>query len=82
MPNKEWVYEDPSWNKKGVTLTDERIEWWETGQSFAGGGWCEQSFEHYLERGPWIEGVPDDVISELTEGVIARMAARSPSAGS
>ncbi len=75
MPDREWIYSSPSWNKKGVTLTDKRIEWWESGQSFAGGAWCEQSFEHYLANGPWIESVPADVIAELTEAVKAKVAA-------
>lgn len=78
MPSREWVYKDPSWNRQGVTLTDERIEWWENGQSSAGGGWCEQTFEHYLKNGPWIDDVPDDVIRELTEAVKAKVAERAP----
>ena len=75
MANREWIYESPSFNSKGVTLTEARIEWWETGSSFAGGGWSEQSFEHFLANGPGVEGVPADVVAQLTDAVRETMAA-------
>ena len=71
MPNREWVYSDASWNRIGVTLTEARIEWWESGQGAAGGGWCEQSFADFMVRGPSVENVPGEVLAELTEAVRA-----------
>ena len=75
MANREWTYDSSSFNSKGVTLTNIRIEWWEAGNSFVGGGWCEQSFEHILARGPWVEGVPAEVAAQLTDAVRETMAA-------
>lgn len=71
--DREWVYENPSWNTKGVTLTDTRLEWWETGHSFAGGGLSEQSLDDFLCNGPAVEGVPAEVLAELTSAVKAKL---------
>ena len=74
MPLREWVYSDASWNRIGVTLTEVRIEWWESGQGAAGGGWCEQSLADFMAHGPCVDNVPGEVVAELTEAVRALLA--------
>lgn len=78
MESREWVYESPSRNTKGVTLTDAGLQWWERGHSFAGGASSHQSLDDFLQNGPAIAGLPAELIAELTDAVRERLEATQP----
>ena len=62
-----------SWAHEGVDIRDGKLLWYEDLDEtpFASGGAVEQTFEHFLANGPWVEGVPANVVTEVTAAVRA-----------
>ncbi len=68
---KEW-----KWPGRGVDLNEDHLLWYDDmgSCSFAGGGASSQSFQEFLERGCPVEGVPEDVVAEITQAVKEKVA--------
>ena len=64
----EWGYNE------GVRIENDHILWYEKigAVAFASGAACEQTFEHFLANGPWIDNVPPMIVAELTRAVRAQ----------
>ena len=71
---KDW-----EWGREGVTLYDDHITWYEKESSvrFASGGACDQTFESFFQRGPWVDGVPPEVVAELNTAVREQIAKKT-----
>jgi hypothetical protein len=59
------------WGPRGVSIEGSQLLWFdELGPvAFASGGASTQTFADFLEHGPAVDGVPDDVVTELTAAV-------------
>jgi hypothetical protein len=55
------------WGAQALELHHDHLLWFETATSvsFAGGGAAEQSLADFRANGPWVEGVPPDVLEEV-----------------
>ena len=63
-----------TWSRYGVTLEADHLLWFEElgPVAFASGGACEQTLADFAKRGPWVDGVPADVIAELKASIAER----------
>lgn len=63
------------WSGRGVEFQDDHLLWYEDAgaTAYASGAGSTQSFEDFLRRGSPIEGVPPEVIKELTQAVRRRV---------
>lgn len=58
----EWT-----WANKGVSIENGHLLWFEqlSAVAYASGAGSTQEFDDFLANGPSVEGVPEDVLSEL-----------------
>jgi len=70
----EWGY------NQFVQVEADHITWGEKEGAvrFASGAACDQTFEHFLANGPWVDNVPPEVLEVVTTAVKAKLAARPP----
>ncbi|VTR93509.1 unnamed protein product [Gemmata massiliana] len=63
------------WDDQGVQVHAAHLTWFEKegAARFASGAACDQSFDDFLARGPWVDGVPAEVVAEVTRVVQARV---------
>ncbi|WP_157369738.1 hypothetical protein [Zavarzinella formosa] len=68
------------WGNEGVAFEDGHLLWYEKegASRFASGAACEQTFDKFLENGPQYDGVPPEILSELTKAVHRHMAEAKP----
>lgn len=66
------------WGYRGVDLYEDRLTWFEREGPvrFASGGACDQTLEHFLEHGPWVDDVPAEILVEVGEAVRTVVASR------
>jgi len=62
----EWT-----WANKGVSIENGHLVWFEQlgAVSYASGAASTQEFDDFRAKGPAVEGVPDDVLAELTREI-------------
>ncbi len=67
------------WDREGVELHDDHLTWVEKEGPvrFASGAACDQSFESFFERGPWVDGVPPEIVAEVTAALREHLAKKS-----
>jgi hypothetical protein len=70
-PIKRW-----EWGNEGVVLDDDHLTWYENegASRFASGAACDQSLDDFLKRGPHVDGVPPDILSEVNRAVREHLA--------
>jgi hypothetical protein len=63
-----------------VDLFEDHLTWFEKEGPvrFASGAACDQTLDDFLERGPHVDGVPADVLHEVTSAVRRRPPKRNP----
>ena len=63
------------WSNRGVNLQSDHLLWYEDlgATAYASGGGSTQSFEEFLRLGPPVEGIPPEIIDELTLAVRRRL---------
>jgi hypothetical protein len=59
------------WGQRGVDLYDDHLTWYEKEGPvrFASGAACDQKLDDFLARGPWVDGVPVDVVDAVTRAI-------------
>ena len=59
------------WGNQGVDVYEDRLTWFEKEGSvrFASGAACDQTFDDFVSNGPHVDGVPADVLAEVTRVV-------------
>lgn len=59
------------WGSEGVDLYDDHLTWYEKEGPvrFASGAACDQTIDDFLQRGPWVDGVPADVVTAVTQAI-------------
>lgn len=68
IPCRNWEWDHDVSGHEGVsTQKDGTLLWYSHRHHSQGGGAREQSFEHFLENGPWVHGVPQKVINDLCQ---------------
>lgn len=62
------------WGDQGVQIHDAHLTWFEKegAARFASGAACDQTFADFLARGPWVDDVPAEVVTEVTRVVRAK----------
>ena len=67
------------WDNQAVELHDDRLTWVEMEGPirFASGAACDQALDDFLQRGPHVNGVPQDIVREVTEAVREILAKRN-----
>jgi hypothetical protein len=60
-----------TWGNEGVDVYPDHLVWYEKEGPvrFASGAACEQKFDDFLARGPWVNGVPAEVVEAVTLAV-------------
>ena len=68
------------WGNEGVDLYEDHLTWVEkeTAVRFASGAACDQTLDDVLKRGPYVNGVPADILTAVTQAVRAIQAKRHP----
>jgi len=72
LPGRLWT-----WYDEGVEVHDAHLTWFqrEGADRYASGAACDQTFDDFLARGPWVDGVPPQVVEAVTVVVRAKLAA-------
>jgi hypothetical protein len=68
------------WGNRGVDLYVDHLTWFEKEGPvrFASGAACDQTLDDFVARGPWDDGVPADIRSEVDRAVRDLEADRAP----
>lgn len=71
-PNTAWMWATDDGGVNGVTIDQiqGRIMWFEdAGACACGDSSAVQSFEQFVQKGAYLESIPDDTLSELRQSV-------------
>lgn len=68
MPRRDWQWNETATGCDGVhTFEAGRLVWYRhSGNPHGSNAGCDQRYADFLKNGPSVEGVPDEVVRELT----------------
>ena len=66
FPKKSWEWGHDEYRYHGVQTYEGCLLWYtQTKQYWAGGGARKQSFDDFIENGPFLNNVPNEILDEI-----------------